>query len=132
MVAPVVVIVGCAGFGETVTTLGSETREVQPLAVTLAVKVPAVFTQMEGVVAPVLQMVGNNPPAMAVSRTESPSQIPMFPKGEMVGFGGAGVTVTTITLETLERQLAVKKVRTVKVPLCFTQISRVLAPLLHW
>ncbi len=98
--APVLLMVGVAGIGLTVTTFAAEGDDVHPLAVTVTVYEPDEVTFMLCVVAPpgvqVLPVADDE-----VSVTLPPWQKVKAPVLLMVGVAGIGLTVTTIELEVL-------------------------------
>lgn len=97
VVGPPAVIVGAAGVGLTVTTVGVELTDGQLAEETDTVYVPLEFTVMDCVVSPVdhVLLVDEED----VSTTFCPEQIVVDPLAEIVGVGGAGFTVIVIGLE---------------------------------
>lgn len=94
MTGPFKLTVGVAGFGFTITVV-DPIAEVHPFpSVTLTVYVPAAFTTMFCVVAPVLQVL---PLALdELSVTLPPWQNVSGPLAETVGVAGNGLTVTVV------------------------------------
>ena len=97
VVEPLADIVGVAGVGFTVTISLAEAFELQPLLVTVTVKVPEAVTVMDCVVAPFDQRF---PVAdEEVNTTFPPEQKVVGPPAEIVGVAGIELTVTTVAAE---------------------------------
>ena len=99
------------------------------LSTDLTVYDPALFTQMLGVVPPLLQT--KEVPGPAASFTESPWQNVVEPVAVMVGVVGNGFTVTSVPAEAVEKQPWAFETRTVYVPDVLTLMLWVAAPLLQ-
>ena len=128
VVGPLAVIVGVAGIGLTVTTVGLETAEEQPKATSTTVYVPEVVMVVEGVKSPLLQTLPEV--ALDVRTTLSPEQNVVGPEALTVGVGGVGFTVMEAGNETAEVQPN-STTKAVKIPAVLTVIACVLAPVLQ-
>jgi hypothetical protein len=102
---------------------------VQPLLpVTVAVKVPAVLTVMDEVVAPVLQLYVA--PPLAVKVVDGVAQVNASPLLLLMDADGAVLSSVVLTLVLAVQPLLPVAV-TVKVPAVLTVMDAVVAPVLH-
>ena len=99
VVGPLALIVGVAGVGFTVTVTGVEVAVQVPLF-TVTEYVPDVFTVMEEVVYPPVQLLPDA--AEDVKVTLFPAQKVVDPLAEIVGVAGIGDTVTVTGVELAE------------------------------
>lgn len=99
---PAGVITGVFGTGFSVTVTGDEVADGHPATVEVTVNVPAAFTVIEGVVAPVDHrlLVPEE-----VSTVLSPGQMSREGFAVITGAGGVGLTVTAIGALTAEHPL---------------------------
>ena len=102
VVEPPAVIVGADGVVFTVTVVPADDGEVQPDAVAVTVYVPALETVIDGVVAPVDQVLPE--PADDVNVTEPPEQNVVEPPAVIVGADGVVFTVTVVPADDGEVQ----------------------------
>ena len=120
VVGPPAVMVGAVGIEFTVTVVPADDEDVQPDAVAVTVYVPAVETVIEGVVAPVDQVLLD--PADDVRPTDPPEQKVVGPPAVIVGVEGIGLTVIVVPDEADDVQPETVAV-TVYVPAVLTVID---------
>lgn len=121
-------MVGLAGKLFTVTTTGIEAKDEQPNAVALTEKLPPVVTLNVLDIAPVLHTLPDV--ALEVKVTELPEQKVVGPLAVTVGVAGIGFTTTLTGTEAAEEQPNALDI-TENVPVVFTFMLWVIAPLLH-
>lgn len=128
VVLPTTVIVGVAGIGFTVTTVGAEVAEQPVELILVTVKLPLFLTVMLLEVSPLLHTLPAA--ALEVSITLSPLQKVSGLLADIVGVGGNAFTVIVIGADGADEHP--KRVTdTEKVPNAITLMLCVVSPLLH-
>jgi hypothetical protein len=128
VVGPFAEMVGAAGFGLTVTTVGNEVTVHPFRSVYVTSYAPEEFTVIEGVIAWLFHSI---PVACdEVSVTLPPLQNMVGPFAEIVGAVGVGFTVTAIAFDVAEHPFDLVTV-TLYEPEVLTEVVCVVAPLLQ-